>query len=572
MAFRHGLTAACARSPLFWINAFVWTYRQKRAGADGVERPITGALATVPFITWPVQDEAVRHVLQAEIDGADLNIEKSRDMGASWLLLAIADHHLLFRENAEIGLVSRVENVVDSKGNMDTLFEKIRYIHRHLPPWMLPRDLVDRYMYIANKDLNSAISGESTNANVGRGGRKAIYIVDEAAAIPNGEDVEASLSQNTACQIWVSTPRGPLTTFHKRIREKRGRHIQMPWWRHPEKSIGAREVMDEMGRIKWTSPWYEALEPRYSRRTIAREVDMDHGQSGDVFFDYSEIERHRRDHEAEPLFRGDLFFLLDLGEKARTRVLQQQKHDEIAFQRTSNGPWRFWVRLRNGRPPQHLTYAFGADIGNGTGGSNSVLSVYALENRMLVAKYWSAEISPEKLASLTALAGVWFGGCHAPVFACWENNGPGSVYGRKLVDMRYPHYYRQRMESTVRRRKTPRWGWHSTDERKQMLLGEYRDALARDDIIVPCHESLAEAEDYIYDEQGKLVPARLREEATGGRALHGDHVIADALAYHAGQELPKQRRAKPPPPVGSFAHRRATAKRRQRRERTRSWP
>ncbi len=553
---RGQLLTACKNSFLFWCNAFVWTYREKRANTKGDEVPVTGQDSHVPFITWPVQDEAAEAVIESIRSGDGINLEKSRDMGASWLVLAIADWFLLFQESVSVGAVSRKENLVDKPGDMDSLFEKIRYINRMLPTWMVP-PIHDTFMFLHNLEQGSSIAGESTNTDVGRGGRKTFYLVDEAAAIKNAEEVESSLSQNTACQIWASTPHGPNTQFHKRIKENRGVLIQLPWYRHPEKAVNAHQIIDTTGRIRWTSPWYEKQCQKYSKKTVAQEIDMDHGQAGDMFFDFTELERHRQDHVTEPVVRGDLIWTNTFTYDQQVEKVQQMDDSAIVFgPNFRRAPWRLWLDLTNGRPPQYWTYIFGVDISNGGGGSNSVISVLALEINQIVAKFWDAYTSPEELAMTVAMAGVWFGGLRPPAYIVWENNGPGSIFGRKLVGMDYPNFYRQRVDNTMRNQKTPRWGWHSTNERKEMCIGMYRDALARDEIINPCAEALEEAADYIYDDTGKLIPAVLREEPEGGRKLHGDHVIADTLCWVGKQELPKAKDNPSRAPKGSYAWRR----------------
>jgi hypothetical protein len=73
-----------------------------------------------------------------------------------------------------------------------------------------------------------------------------------------------------------------------------------------------------------------------------------------------------------------------------------------------------------------------------------------------------------------------------------------------------------------------------------------------------------EAIDYIYDGNGQLIPAVLREETHGGRQLHGDHVVADGLAYLAMKEMPQQSSEPRRPPKGSYADRRERSNRRRR--------
>ncbi|MFP3325205.1 hypothetical protein R0K05_19285, partial [Planococcus sp. SIMBA_160] len=85
--------------------------------------------------------------------------------------------------------------------------------------------------------------------------------------------------------------------------------------------------------------------------------------------------------------------------------------------------------------------------------------------------------------------------------------------------------------------------------------------MATNKVVNPCHQSLDEAGDYVYEEgTGRLIPARLREESDGGRELHGDHVIADALACLAMEEAPKQREMERRAPKGSYMARKKHAR------------
>ncbi|MFP3435253.1 hypothetical protein SB781_36435, partial [Paraburkholderia sp. SIMBA_061] len=80
-------------------------------------------------------------------------------------------HGFLFEPEHHYGLVSRKEELVDKRGDMDSLFEKARYILKQLPAWMVPV-IRHTHMLMNNKEMNSTLAGESTNADIGRGGRK----------------------------------------------------------------------------------------------------------------------------------------------------------------------------------------------------------------------------------------------------------------------------------------------------------------------------------------------------------------------------------------------------------------
>lgn len=94
---RGDMLRACAGSFLFWVNAFGWTYRQHEVLPSGERRLVPQA--QMPFITWPVQDVAATDLIEAIRTGQDLLFDKSRDMGASWLNLAVIAWMELFEQD-----------------------------------------------------------------------------------------------------------------------------------------------------------------------------------------------------------------------------------------------------------------------------------------------------------------------------------------------------------------------------------------------------------------------------------------------------------------------------------------
>jgi hypothetical protein len=102
--------------------------------------------------------------------------------------------------------------------------------------------------------------------------------------------------------------------------------------------------------------------------------------------------------------------------------------------------------------------------------------------------------------------------------------------------------------------------------RKEMLLGEYREALKTEEVVNPCREALDEALEYVYDDKGKIEPGlKAGDDEGSGSALHGDHVIADALVVLGRRDLPKEiPQPEPRGPEGTFAARREAFKRRSR--------
>jgi hypothetical protein len=64
----------CKRDILFWVNACLFTYDPRRIKTN----------PHLPFITWPFQDEVILKIKEW-LGLKSIGIDKSRDMGASWM-------------------------------------------------------------------------------------------------------------------------------------------------------------------------------------------------------------------------------------------------------------------------------------------------------------------------------------------------------------------------------------------------------------------------------------------------------------------------------------------------------
>jgi hypothetical protein len=564
---QRDVRAACAASFPFWVNAFGYTFHQKWTNDEGEDIAVTGDDCHVPFITWKIQDESAATLISCITRGEDALIDKSRDMGASWLVIAIFQWMWQFQPNTTFLEVSRKEMYVDRRGNMDSLFEKHRYMTRMQPVWLRPKRIRDNSMMLENQDNNSAIVGESTNDDVGQGGRKTAILLDEFARVRNGEEIDVATADTTACRIFNSTVNGPATWYTRIYRDmksgrRKGTLITLPWEAHPTKGRGLSIIdvppspKNPVGK-KAISPWYIHEEASRSARDLAQNVDRDHGKSGDTFFDPQEVEAHRAAFQADPMVMGNLLFNEDLNEDERLSVFIGRENEAVKFVEGGvRRTWRIWCPLVNGRPDQSHSYVFGVDVSMGTGSSNSVISVFDHNTNQKIAEYCDSFTPPEDLAWMVTMAAVWFGGRTTNPLLIWETNGPGSIFGKKVMGFGYSPVYFSKVEGRKTSKPTERYGWNSTAARKEILLGEYRDALKNARYINPCKESLDEAIDYVYNDRGVLQPATAVREQGGASATHGDRVVADALCEYGRKDLPNVVVALPVAPRNSFAGRR----------------
>ncbi len=244
----------CAGDVVHWVKHWAWTF-------DPREK-----VANMPFDLFPRQEEFLRWLSEREAADEDGIAEKSRDVGFSWLCCCFALHAWLFRPGCSIGFGSRKQDYVDKIGDPDSIFEKIRMLWRNLPAWMMPAGFSegehDNFAKLINPATASTITGEAGD-NIGRGGRKSVYFVDEAAFIERADKVIAALSQTSRVKIYVSTPNGQGNPFARMRHSGKYPVFTFRWTDDPRK--------DEA--------WYRAQCEKYDPVTVAQEIDIDYTAS-----------------------------------------------------------------------------------------------------------------------------------------------------------------------------------------------------------------------------------------------------------------------------------------------------
>ena len=223
-----------------------------------------GLVPSVPFIMWPRQVDFLKWVMARWKDKEYGIVEKSRDCGVTWLVVALAVTLWLFVPGYSAGFGSAVEDKVDKKGDPDCIFEKIRFFLKNLPVEFMPEGYIERvhsgFMKLVNPANGASITG-GCGDNIGRGGRKSQWYVDETAFIEHQLLVANSLSAATNCQIDISTYNGNGNLFYKNAMKFDGKPQKFifDWRDDPRK--------DEI--------WYAKQVRDKDPITVAQEIDRD---------------------------------------------------------------------------------------------------------------------------------------------------------------------------------------------------------------------------------------------------------------------------------------------------------
>ena len=224
-----------------------------------------GRNPVVAFALFPKQRDMIRWLIGCWRDSKPGVVVKSRDVGASWVAMALLAALCIFRNGFAAGVGSAVEIKIDRSGDPDTLFYKLRSFLEHLPPEFNAGFSIDTCS--ADKRVSFPLTGSSITGEAGdqagRGGRKAIFIVDEAAHFEHPKIIDKNLSANTKCRIDMSSVNGMANSFYTRAHNPAIRRFDFTWRDDPRKN----------------DDWYKQQCAELDEVVVKQEIDCDFAAS-----------------------------------------------------------------------------------------------------------------------------------------------------------------------------------------------------------------------------------------------------------------------------------------------------
>lgn len=286
---------------IFFIENFGWTFDPRPYSAPH----------HLPFFLFDYQKKNIRWLIEHIEGGSDGFIEKSRDMGVSWIVFVMVPlWYWLFREGVNILLGSYKERLVDDRSK-DSLFGMIDYAMINLPKWILPKgfnkDKHRNKLKLQNPQNFNLISGETMTPEFGRGTRKTVILFDELGTWEYAKDAWESAGDSSPCRIANSTPKG--YNFYAMLRESGIDILTLHWKEHPMKD----------------DKWYEFECDRRTDEEVAQELDISYNKSreGQVYPEWSELNvvmgDFPYDHDLP------LYIFWDYGKTDDTAIIWAQK-------------------------------------------------------------------------------------------------------------------------------------------------------------------------------------------------------------------------------------------------------
>ncbi len=528
--FASAVNTMCSGDPIYWVNVFAMTKDPRKTPSD------------IPFICYDsYQTKFILDIIQAIKTGIDMLLEKSRDMGASWMVLYAFTWCWLYMDGADFRVGSRKEDYVDKLGDIDTLFEKIRFCLRYLPTWMLPEGFDwgkhSSYMRLINPVNNNSIIGESANENFATGGRRKAILLDEFAKWPVGvaNACWTSTADVTKCRLVVSTPFGAGNKYAELAAGTKEtiKKVTLHWTLHPEKSQGAYYLdgsgnqipLDDFKRafaawksgVKVRSPWYDKECLRRSDADVAQELDIDYLRSGAPFFDLVSLSHQKA---WEPFVRKDPADRIPYGKFITVNVLKIDHKIEI---RERPDGWLHVFEL----PASGYTYVLGGDPAEGLPKGDLSFAVIREKATRNVVATIRGQHKPEDFAEMQWLAQLYF---NKAIIAC-ENNYHGYSVNSDMDQLGAKLYYTKAYETPRGDVVTAKKGFTTNRKTRLPMLSQMDEEIRtgaaelRDPLIIK------QCSTFVKPENNPQHP-----EADGD--FHDDGVIAFAICGFVLRETP----------------------------------
>jgi len=465
-SFRAKVKELFHRDVIFAFNAFFYTLDVRR-------RPEHHQ----PFCTYPYQDETLLKIVDHVNRGEDIPLEKSRDMGASWMVILV---FLWFWLDPAGGtdflLGSRIEDYVDKKGDMRTLMEKARYALKKLPTWLRPKGFNfkkhDNFMRLQNPETGASITGESNNANFSTGGRYAAVLFDEFAKW-EGTDKAAwtAAGDATPCRIPVSTPFGAAGQYYDLVTDPTKEKIRLHWSLHPLKSQGAycnwprkreEEALEELDLERLIrSPWYDRECQRRSALEVAQELDIDYIGAGNPVFDGKAGKRV-----------GTLLRIPRKPCSFKDFNLGELVLEDVPEVRDSGG---FLIIFRE--PDAKTLYTVGVDVVEGVeGGDYCVVKVLNRTTKDCDASYYS-QLSEVELARVIKIIANYYTTYDSPWVGI-ETNSPGLATFDLCVELYdVDNLFMMPIFDSAKQQVSYKKGWRTTEASKKVLISGIKEWL-----------------------------------------------------------------------------------------------
>ena len=412
----------------------------------------------IPFELWPEQVEALNLVMDNQFTIA----LKARQLGLTWLALAIALWLMLFRPIATILLFSKR----DDESTYLLGEERLRGMYRRLPKWMqCEGETVNAATHWTLSNGSTAYSFPTTG---GDGYTATFVLVDEADLVPDFNHlmravrptIDAGGKLFLVSRADKNKPESEFKRIYKAAKEGKNNwaHIFLPWFIRPER----------------TQAWYEQIKADIQQQTGALDDLYEQYPATDV----EALAGKSKDKRIPVQWLNACY-----------QPMQPMSLDMLKLEKAPTLPTLMVYRL----PIPKRKYVISADPAEGNPTSDDSAAVVLDEMTGEEVAMLSGKFQPTTLGSYIDKLGTWYNGARVMV----ERNNHGHAVIAWLRDhskLRRLHGWDNDIASATNERKE---GWLSNSRGKSLLYDGMSDACRDVQVIIhsfKCYNQLASIE------------------------------------------------------------------------------
>ena len=535
------------RDIISWIDLLCWT-----------KNPKDLVIPVKPWICYEdYQVDYIKEIENSINNQYDTATEKSRELGVTWMVIYVYVHQWLFIEGSDFKVGSWKEDFVDKMGDIDSHFEKIRFILSRMPKWILPKGynqaLHATYCKLLNPANGNTIIGETASENFGSGGRRKSMFMDEFAKWDDrkADGAWTSTADISNCRIVVSTPVGAANKFAQLMsgQYEKIKRITLHWTLHPDKAKGVyyydtkdtKIPIDDHKRAFeiWKqhrgepcpadfnggvlrSPWYDEEAIRRSDADLAQELDIDYARSGYPFFNMKAL--LLQTPWVYTKIGGQAVDEIPYGK--HIRAILADIDFSIELRETESG----WLKVYE-LPKTDFQYVLGADTSEGLPkGDESFAVIREKYTRNTVAVFNGLEGTDEFSRKIVLASKYYNNALAAP-----ENNNHGHSVCKDLEAYDVNLYYSQTTRPDGKTAVT-RAGFTTTPKTRPVMLDQAEEEIRKNIVEVRDEDIINQMKTFIkHIKTGK-------PEADG--SMKDDGVLAFAIAGQVITENPYKPKTK----------------------------
>ena len=564
--FAQVVKELCAKDVLFFVNVFL--NAEDPFAEKGLRHGI-GNVRIRPIITYPCQDEFILGLKEAIDKGEDVLADKSRDMLATYMVLAVFLHGWIF-DGRKFMISSWKEDEIDGKEDTSTHFGKLRLFLKYLPYYLLPKGFNMKShsssMRLTNPENSGTIVGSAQSPNLASGRREDAVFLDE---MPKWDKWQKegwiSASDATRCKIAVGTPKGAANFFYELMKGSEVKNkFHLMWWKHPEKmftsdahleKVKAGKIYDKVGKYvvqihsdqsgapsgcyvdqngKIHSEWYDEACRTRIPSDIAENLDCNYLATGNPIFDTEVCSRKKYEAKA-PIAVGELNWKVrPIFNEWKTCVNQDKL--EVEFVRNSNGMVSIWEHPEDGWNDGYLVTADTAEgLEQGDYDATRVMRRFPKGNdfRPFMVATFHGHLPMHEYAEELAKLAVYYKRAYIAV----ERNNTGHGVINELFYF-YNKLYHKDVLTKGYPEKGDQIGWETNKHSKPVIIKNMSKYISGDEYT--------DLDERLWDETLTFVNNDGKMEAQGksqGQKCFDDILMATAICLFVHGELPAPSRA-----------------------------